>query len=149
MGKIIGSVLAGYVIMFAAVFALMTGAWFALGAGGAFEAGTWNVSGAWMLTSVAVGLVAAILGGYGCAAIARDRRGPVWLSVLVLVLGVLFAIPALTGAGAGVAEPRPEIVSMVDAMSNAVQPGWLALLNPVLGVVGVMIGARLKGDGTA
>jgi hypothetical protein len=149
MGKIIGSVIAGYVVMFAGVFVLMAGAWAVLGASGAFATGSWNVSGTWMLVSVFVGLVAAIGGGYVCAAIARDRRGPIGLAGLVVVLGIVYAIPALTGGGAAIAEPRPDTMSMFDAMSNAIQPAWLALLNPVLGVVGVMIGARLKGGDAA
>jgi hypothetical protein len=38
---------------------------------------------------------------------------------------------------------------MFDAMSNAIQPVWVALLNPLLGAVGVLIGARMRSGGTA
>ncbi len=142
MGRIIGSVIAGYVAMFAVVFMLMSLAWVALGAGGSFQPGSWNVSWTWILVTVVVGLVAAIAGGYLCALIARDPRGPKWLVGVVVVLGILMAIPVITGGGdVAAAGPRPETMPMFDAMSNAIQPVWVALLNPLLGAVGVLIGS--------
>jgi len=32
---------------------------------------------------------------------------------------------------------------MFDAMSNGKQPAWVAVLNPVLGVIGVLVGVRM------
>jgi hypothetical protein len=63
---------------------------------------------------------------------------------LVFVLGVVFAIPVLTAAPDAMAAlgPRPDEIPMMDAMSRAQQPVWTALLNPVLGVAGVWLGAR-------
>lgn len=148
MGRLIGSVVAGYVVMFAVVFLLMTAAWMVLGADGAFQPGNWDVTGTWALLSVGVGLVAAVGGGYLCATIARDPRGPLWLIGVTLILGIVLAIPVLTG-GDATATPRPDDLSMGDAMTNAVQPAWTALLNPIIGAVGVWLGARLKGRPTA
>lgn len=59
------------------------------------------------------------------------------------MLGVASAIPDPGSAPA----IRPEGVSMWDAVSSAVQPRWLALLNPVIGVVGIMIGASKAKSG--
>ena len=118
-----------------------------LGANGAFQPGSWYPSGGWIALTIALGFGAAIAGGYLCAAIARDSRGPLGLVGLVIVLGVLSAIPALTGSDP-VAGPRPETVPMFEAMANAVQPAWVALLNPVVGAVGVLVGARVRGSTT-
>ncbi len=86
--------------------------------------------------TVVVGLGAAIAGGFVCALIARDPRGPKWLVAVVVALGILFAIPVLTGAGAAATGgPRPEDVPMFEAMMNAIQPVWVALLNALLGAV--------------
>ena len=145
MGRIVGGVVAGYVAMFALLFIVFSAAYFALGANGAFQPGSWNPSGGWIALTIVLGFGAAIAGGYLCATIARDRRGPLGLVGLVIVLGVLSAFPAVTGADPAAAGPRPETVAMFEAMSNAVQPVWVALLNPVLGAVGVLVGARIRG----
>jgi hypothetical protein len=144
MGRLIGAVVAGYAVMFVTVFLLMTAAWLAMGANGVFEPGSWQITFAWIAVSIVVSLVAAFAGGRACGAIAKDPRGPTYLMGLVFVLGVVFAIPALTAAPDAMAAlgPRPDELSMMDAMSKAPQPAWAALLNPVLGVAGVWLGAR-------
>jgi len=144
MGRVIGSVIAGYVAIFAAVFVLMTLAWMGLGPAGSFQPGTWEVTSTWIVVSVVVGLVGAIAGGYVCALVAKDPRGPKALVGVVVVLGILFAIPVLTGGGPAVLGPRPDAVSMMDAMQRAQQPAWVALLNPILGAIGVLVGARVR-----
>ncbi len=71
MGRIIGSVIAGYLTMFVAVFVLFSGAYLILGASGSFRPGVWDPSIAWILMSIVLGIVAAIAGGYVCSAIAK------------------------------------------------------------------------------
>ncbi|HEX9691651.1 MAG TPA: hypothetical protein VGA22_06095 [Gemmatimonadales bacterium] len=149
MGRVISSVITGYVVMVVGVFALFSLAWVLLGAEASFVPGSWEVSGAWLAASVIVGVIAAVVGGYVCAAIARDPRGPRVLIVVVLVLGILFALPVLLGAGPEATGARPATVTMVEAMSNARQPVWIALLNPVLGMIGVYGGARLRSRNAA
>ncbi len=145
MGRVIGSVILGYIAMFMAVFVGMSAAWAALGPGGSFKPGSWDVSFVWVLVTVCVGFAAAVVGGLTSAAIAKDARGPKALAVVVVLLGLAFAIPVLTTA-VNVAElgVRPETVPMMEAMTKAQSPKWLALLNPLLGAVGVMIGAGLR-----
>lgn len=143
MGKMIGSAIVGYIVMFVVVFLLFSAAYLALGASGAFQPGTWDPSGVWILLSIVIGVVAGIAGGYVCKTIAKDPMGPKILIGIVIVLGVLFAIPVFTSSPDVVATARPDTVPMFDAMSNAKQPGWVALLNPILGVVGVLLGAKM------
>ena len=85
----------------------------------------------------------AVVGGMVCGAIARDARGPRWLAVLVFVLGVAFAIPVLRQPPS--TEPRPAGIGMMEAMGKARQTPWTALLNPVIGALGVMVGGRRRG----
>ncbi len=143
MGRLIGSVVLGYVVIFAAVFILMSGAWFAVGADRALQPGTWDISGLWVGISIVVGLVAGVAAGYVCAVVARDPRGPLWLIGLVVVLGVVLAV--MMGGKEVAAGPRPDDVTLFEAVSNSIQPVWMAYLNPVLGAVGVFVGARLRG----
>jgi hypothetical protein len=144
MGRVIGSVVLGYVVMAGGVFLLFALAWLALGPDGAFAPGAWSVTPAWIGMSIVVGFVAATAGGWVCAAVARDPRGPKALLVVVVLLGLLFALPVLLGAGPDTTGARPPDVTMTEAMSNAQQPPWVALLNPLLGAVGVWLGARFR-----
>ncbi len=119
-----------------ATFSLM---WAALGPAGAFEAGSWDVSGAWVAGSIVLGLIAAVLGGLACARVAADQRGIMILIGLVLLLGFLSAVPEATD----VVAPRPEDISMMQAMTSARTPPWFAWLNPVIGAIGALLGWRL------
>jgi hypothetical protein len=150
MGRIIGSVVAGYVMMAVTVFILFSAGYLVLGTDGAYRPGSWDVSGAWIGLSLIVGVLAAMGGGCVCAAIARNPRGPQALIGVVIVLGLLMAIPTLLGSGdaAGVG-PRPDTVGLLAAMQGARQPVWLTLVNPLLGAFGVLLGARLHSRGKA
>ena len=140
MARTIGSIVAGYLAMAALIFLLFSAAWLVLGVEGSFLPDSWTPATIWISVSIVVGLVASMAGGALCMAIAQDVRGPRWLVVVVVVLGLLMAIPAFT---VPVGEPitRPETVSMMEAMSNARQPAWLAVINPLLGAIGVIVGA--------
>jgi hypothetical protein len=145
MVRIIGSVVVGYIVMFAAVFVLFSAAYLMLGAERSYQAGSWDVSPAWIVISVVVGLLAAIAGGYVCAMITKGPKGPQILAIVVVVLGVLLALPVLFGAGDATGPmPRPDTVGLFEAMQYAKQPVWLAFLNPLLGAFGVVVGARLR-----
>lgn len=135
----VGGAVLGWVVMAASVGGLMAVLWMVLGEEGSFRPGSWEVTTAWSLGSVAIGLLAAVLGGFVCAKVAGDRRGVLMLIVLVVVLGVataLFPHPATGGV-------RPEDVAMLEAARSAEPPRWLAWLNPLLGLVGILLGARL------
>lgn len=147
MARAIGSVVIGYLAMALAVFATFSIVYLLMGTDGAFKPGTYDVSASWLAVSIILSFAAAILGGYVCAAVARTPTPPKVLAGIVLVLGLALAIPTLT-QGSGDPMPRPESVGNVEAMQNAVQPIWITLLNPLIGAAGVLVGARLKRNGT-
>ncbi len=142
MRNIAGAVL-GWVVMFAGVVILFSVLWMVLRAEGSFRPESWEISGMWALGSIVVGLLAALPGGFVCSKVAADSRGVWMLVALVVILGVA---DALTGAQV-VEGTRPEGVSMTEAMMSGQQPQWIAWLNPVLGTVGALIGARLARSG--
>ncbi|HVF47646.1 MAG TPA: hypothetical protein VNA17_08785, partial [Pyrinomonadaceae bacterium] len=58
----------------------------------------------------------------------------------LITVAVMAMTPAPTGAR------TPDVPNM-EAMTKAQTPIWIALLNPIIGIVGAMIGGRLrKGD---
>ena len=92
----------------------------------------------WVLGSIVIGFAAAYAGGRVCARMAHDARGATILIAIVIVLGVVSVLmPVEVAVG-----PRPDDVSMIEAIAGARQPAWLTRLNPVIGVVGVWFGSR-------
>jgi hypothetical protein len=137
------AVVAGYATMFVGVFVTFSVAYMAMGADGAFAPGTYNASTQWIITSMVLGFVAALAGGLVCAGIARPcSRASQALAAVVLVLGLLMAIPVVMGAGEERGQ-RTADVGNVEAMKNARTPVLVAFLNPIIGAGGVMIGSRL------
>lgn len=129
--------------MFFGVFIGLTVAYMAVGAEGSFQEGTFNTSMTWNVIMIIVGLVSAILGGLVCSKIAQSKKAVMWLAGLVLVLGILLAIPVLTTTVTPEMMVRAGDTPMMDAMSKAKQPMWVALLNPILGAVGAILGGKL------
>ena len=128
----------GYIAIVAVLFALSSLLWLMLGPSRAFQPGTWEVAGGWILGSIGLGFVGAYIGGQVCARMAHDARGATILIAMMIVLGVVSAlIPVEVAAG-----PRPDDVSMLEATMSASQPAWLPWLNPLIGVVGVWLGSR-------
>ena len=120
------------------LFALSSLLWLTLGPSRAFQPGTWEVAGGWVLGSIVIGFAAAYVGGGVCARMAHDARGATILIAIVIVLGVVSVLmPVEVAVG-----PRPDDVSMIEATAGARQPTWLTWLNPVIGVVGVWFGSR-------
>ena len=136
--NVAGAVL-GWAVMAGAIFLLFAALWMVLGADGAFQPQSWEVSGIWLLGSIAVSLLAAVIGGLVCTWVAADDRGLLMLMVLVVVLGVAMALVDAPAVGSF----RPPDVGMAEAMNTAQQPRWLAWLNPVIGVAGAFAGSRM------
>ncbi len=133
---------AGYLLLAAALMILMAGAWSALGADGAFQPASYEVTGTWIIATIVLGLVAAVAGGFVCKSIGRTDLSVQILIGIVLVLGVVSALYQI--GMEPVAGVRPDDISIFEAMNNGIQPAWLSWLNPILGAIGVFYGGGLK-----
>ena len=138
--KNIIAAIVGYVVMFATIFIGFSIVWSILGANGAFQAGSWDVTGTWIGASIVVGIIAAIAGGFVCSKLGANHHAVAILIGLVVVLGIVSAIPDASVATG----PRPDGVSLFESMTSVRQPRWIAWLNPVIGAIGVVLGARLE-----
>jgi hypothetical protein len=49
MIKIMGSAIAGYVVIFVLTLVLMTASWLAVGVDGVFQPGVWNITPTWVV----------------------------------------------------------------------------------------------------
>jgi hypothetical protein len=144
MLKSILAVIASYVVMFIFLFAAFTGCYLALGAEGAFRTDSYEVSTVWIALTVAVCLLAGVIGGFLCAAISKSWKTCQVFAFIVFFLGLLACIPAIRRSP-DAPNVRAGEVSNLEAMKLAVQPMWLHLLTPVVSAAGVLLGARRKG----
>lgn len=142
MGRTLGAVVAGYITMFAVVFITFAVAYVVMGAERAYQPGSYGVSALWLVTTLVLSLIAAIAGGCVCARIGRGRMPVGILAGLVIVLGLIMAVPALNAPADPAAMQRPGDVGMFEAIQKAQQPDWVTLVNPLLGAVGVLLGGR-------
>lgn len=140
MGRIVGSVIVGYNVVVAVFFATFSAAFLMMGSDRAFQPGSYEVSGLWIGVSLVLGFIAALAGGRVSAAVARGPKGPRVLAIVVLLLGLLFAIPVLSSSPK--TEPRTGDVPNLEAMAKFIQPRWIALAKPIIGAVGVTLGGR-------
>lgn len=135
----------GVIVGFAAIllffFAAFTGVYFAFGVERIFQPDSYEGSTLWLVLSAAVNLCGAILGGYVCAAISRNKRTCELFAAIVLIVLVLFCLPKMR-------DPNPHVragdVSYMDTMRLTQMPVWMHVLNPILGAAGVLLGARMK-----
>jgi hypothetical protein len=140
MGRAIGGAVLGYIVMVVVIFCGMTAAWYAVGADGAFMPGNFDVSPTWAVISIVVGIIAALAGGRVSRMIAKTITGPRILAGLVIVLGLLSAIPGLSMDP--VSPTRDATLPMFEAMAQARTPLWALILNPIIGAIGALIGGN-------
>src|SRR5690606_17969159 len=127
--------------MFIIIAVSFTALQFGLGIERIFQPGVYDVTLAFMIPAIAISIIAAIIGGFVSASIARSAKAPVALAILVLILGIITAAMQLTAPAAGA---RPADLTPFEAAQNARHPAWYAIALPIIGAAGVMVGARLR-----
>jgi hypothetical protein len=101
-------------------------------------------SNRWIAMAFGIYFVIAIIGGFLCALIARGGKAPLALAIVVFVLGLLLAIPSVIAHRTNPNEVRVGAVSNMEAMQKAKEPIWVPFTFPIIGVVGVLVGSRLR-----
>ena len=144
MARSIIAVIVGYLVMFILVSATFMGVFLLMGVEWSFKPASFEASNAWNVMSLIASFVVAVIGGFLCAAIAKGSRAPIALAIVVFALGLLMAIPTLFANKANANRVRTGDLSQFEAMQNATQPAWVPFTFPILGVAGVLVGAKLK-----
>ena len=139
------AVLAGYLVMSLLVFGVLTGVYLAAGPEFAFQPGRYDVSLGWAVVMIVVGIDAALVGGFVAHRLAPSMRTLQALAAVVVVLGLTMAMASLNAPEDATTAVRTGAVASMDAMMQARTPTWAAVLNPVLGVIGVFAGGWLSG----
>jgi hypothetical protein len=147
MLKSIVGIIVGYLVMAAFAFAVYTGAYLGLGVDRVFEPDSYALSGVWIGLMIAITIVAAILGGWTCAAISKNKTTGLVFAVIVFVISLAAAIPNI------MKDQTPTVrtgdVPNLQAMQMAQPPHWLCMINPVLAGVSALLGSRMKKNAAA
>src|SRR5580765_2672996 len=98
MVRTVIGVIVGYVLMFILNFAGFVTLYAVIGQDQAFEPGLYLASTKWIAISFVIILISGLIAGLVCALIAAGGRAPLALAIVVVVLGILLAIPAMLKA---------------------------------------------------
>ena len=142
MLKSIVGIIVGWVVMALFGFATFTAAYLGLGVNRVFAPESYAVSTVWIALMIAITLIGGILGGLTCAAISKSKTTCLVFAGIIFVLSLIMALPNIMKEHP--ATVRSGDVPNLEAMQLAQTPAWLCVLNPVLGAVGVLLGARMK-----
>lgn len=140
MLRAILSVIIGYIVMAIIVAIAFTIMQLALGTESVFKPASWEPSTLFVACALVISIIAAIVGGLVCAAIARTGTPVKALAGIVLVIGLISAALQMSLPAPG---PRPAEVSPMDSASNARSPMWYNFTLPFIGAAGVIIGGAL------
>ncbi len=144
MFRAIGAVVVGYLSMAILIFFAFGMAYVGMGVRGAFETGSYNVTSTWIVTSFVLSCAAALIGGVVCRSISKSAKPVVALVAVVLLLGLGAAVATQRrGGDPDETEVRPPNVNMFEAMTKAKEPPWVSFSNPLVGAVGILLGARM------
>ncbi len=140
-----GGVILGYIVIAAFVFLSFSLVYVAMGPDRAYQPGTYEVSGLWVVVSFVLSFIAAVLGGWVCVLVARTQLGPQILAAAILVLGLVLAVMELGSTPADLPTVRDASVGVMEAMRDSRNPTWINFVTPFVAVVGILAGARLVG----
>lgn len=144
MVRSIIAIIVSYITMFVLNFLGFVGLYAIVGPSHAFRPRLYLASNRWILMGVAVMFVSGIIAGLICAAIARGRKATLALAGLILVVGLLLAIPAVMKSRANAGMVRVGDVTSMEAMEKASWPVWAPLVFPFVSAVGAVVGGKLK-----
>ena len=138
--KILGAI-AGYVVFALCLVLLFSVLYLALGADRSFLPGRYDPSMTWTISTFILGFIATVIGGFVAALIGRSGAVKIMAGLVVLIGAIVVVMLAMENKPE---EVRTDNVSTMDAMERAREPLWVAVVNPILGVVGVFVGGSLR-----
>ena len=145
MVRSILAVVVGYVVMAALVMLAFTPAFFAPEL--VFETHGIAVTLAFLVFSLVMGGVSAVLGGFVAALVAGRRAGRALLALvaIVLVLGVGSAVHGLFQVPPTVSAEEAARMTPMEKTAIGHEPTWYAFLLRFLGSAGILAGGWLAG----
>jgi uncharacterized membrane protein YedE/YeeE len=137
------AIIVSYIAMFVLFMAIFFGLYFALGIERVFQPDSYEVSMLWIIITLVVAFLVTMFAGYLCAAISKSWRTCQVFALIVFLLALWQCFSGMRRDSEG-PNVRAGEVTAFEAMSHAVTPFWLHLVNPVVNGLGVLLGARMK-----
>ena len=144
MVRTIIAVVVSYVTMFVLNFLGFIGLYTVIGPDNAFKPRSFLASSRWIAMAFAIVLVSGIIAGLICAAIARGRKATLALAGLILLVGLLMAIPSVAKSRANAGMARVSEVPAMEAAEKAYWPVWAPFTFPFVSAIGALVGGKLK-----
>ena len=144
MLKSILAIIVSYIVGNLVFFGIVTGCFFLLGVERVFQPDSYEVSSAWVALTLIVSFLGAMVAGYVCLWISHSSRTCQVLALIVLMFASISCIVQLRRINPDAPNIRAGEVGYLDAMKLGVPPRWLPFVNPIVGCMGVLIGARMR-----
>ena len=138
--KILGAI-AGYLVFAIFIFLLFSALYLVLGPDRAFLPAKYDPTMLWTISAFVLGFVAAVIGGFVAALIGRKGAVKI-MAVIVVLIGAVVVV--MLARESKPEEVRTGDVPNMEAMMKAREPLWVAVVNPILGVIGVFAGGGLR-----
>ena len=144
MVRSIIAVIVSYIIMFVLNVLAFLGLYAAVGSSHAFKPRSYLASNRWVLMTFVILVITGVITGLICAVIARGGRAPAALALVVVIIGLLVAIPSVMKARSNAGLVRPVEVPQMEALNYAYWPIWAPFVFPFVSAIGVVVGGKLK-----
>ena len=133
----------GYLIIGGLVFSGLSGAWVYLGAELIVIPGSYDATLQWTFMTIFWGFLSAIIGGHVSTWLGRSEVCPQVLIAIVLVAGIMSAVPSLQASYSSVdVVLDPADWNIFQAASTLITPNWYNFLLPLVTALGIFIGGR-------
>lgn len=136
------SAIAGYIVMAVIVMAGFSVA--LLAPDFAYQKSSLDVTAGWIAYTLVLSFLAAVVGGFVCAAIARKPQPVIALAIAVLLLGLLEAGRNQMKTKPAMTPEELAAMSMMDKAQISVQPTMYSFALPFVGAAGILVGGRLR-----
>jgi hypothetical protein len=140
MLRLIAGVIVGFLVMAIIVMAVFAITMTAMGMDRILKPNSYWTTDTFNIIVLVGGLVASIVGGMTCKAIARTSTATLVLTALMLIMGAGSAVMNMNKP-----EPpaRTTAATMQDIGTHGKEPNWFAVFKTVLGAAGLLIGSSL------
>ena len=144
MARLIIGVIVGYALMFLLNIAGFLTLYAIMGADQAYEPGLYLASTKWIVATFVMFFFTGAIAGLICAVIARGGRSPLALAMVVVIAGLLLAVPAMLKARVNSKLVRTGDVPQMQAAQLSYWPSWCPFAIPFVSAIGVFVGGKVK-----
>ena len=144
MLRAILGVIVGFFVTIGVIDGAIAAAWMIFGVDVLFKEGVWDVSLVWLILSIVSYLAAGLISGAVCEVIAsKGTRAAILLAGIILITLSLEANYLRKNTIAHNQQTRQAEATRIDAMQFARIPNLAMFGNPVLAVIGVLVGGEI------